>query len=400
MTVKSAQQVQRKDFLDLIWREGAEKLRTTDEGFMIGVACVTNTGIFPYMLPDGTIRNELRLPEEVFADDSLETLKGKPLTDDHPDVGVDPDNVQNLGVGSVGTEPFHDDYCVYAPLTIQRRSAIDAAKGGKRALSCGYTCELEFTSGTKWGQRYDAIQRKIRYNHVALVDAGRAGEDAVIRMDSAGWHSSIKNPSHTDRSPLMKNIRLDNGVEYQADEAVIASYTALKGDRDALKSAADAAAAKVDGLTAELARAKTALDTAVAEADSLKAKEKTMTDELQAAKDSAPAAIKAGIAARLQLLDAAALAGVEVKGDMDDAAIKAAVIKAADAEAVLEGKGDTYVDARFDIAVEGFRKAKGDAGRADHVDVPGSKPGEHADSKQRLAAAQKKHLDSLQNAYK
>ena len=97
MTVKSAQQVQRKDFLGLIWREGSEKLRTTDEGFLIGVACVTNTGIFPYMLPDGTIRNELRLPEEVFADDSLETLKGKPLTDDHPDVGVDPEHPQICG---------------------------------------------------------------------------------------------------------------------------------------------------------------------------------------------------------------------------------------------------------------------------------------------------------------
>lgn len=392
------EQVQRRDFLDLVWREGPEKLRTTDEGFLTGVACVTNIGIFPYMLPDGTIRNELRLPEEVFDEASLETLKGKPLTDDHPDVAVDPDNVQTLGVGAVGTEPFHDDQCVYAPLTIQRRSAIDAAKGGKRALSCGYTCELEFTSGVKWGQRYDAIQRKIRYNHVALVDAGRAGEDAVLRMDSAGWHSSVKNPPHHDRSNPMKTIRLDNGVDYQAEEAVVVAFTTLKGDRDALAASAKALQARVDAAEAEAKKAKDAADAATAEADACKSKEKKMMDELQAAKDAAPTAIAAGVKARLALLDAAALAGVEVKDDMDDAAVKVAVIKAADADAVLEGKGDSYVDARFDIAVEGFRKAKGDSHRVDHVDVP--KPGERTDSASRLDAARKKANEALQNAYK
>lgn len=396
--MKTHEQVQRRDFLDLVWREGPEKLRTTDEGFLTGVACVTNIGIFPYMLPDGTIRNELRLPEEVFDEASLETLKGKPLTDDHPDVAVDPDNVKELGVGAVGTEPFHDDQCVYAPLTIQRRSAIDAAKGGKRALSCGYTCELEFTSGVKWGQKYDAIQRKIRYNHVALVDAGRAGEDAVLRMDSAGWHSSVKNPPHNDRSNPMKTIRLDNGVDYQAEEAVVVAFTTLKGDRDALAAEKTRLQATVDSKDGELKTAKAALDAAVAEADACKSKEKKMMDELQAAKDAAPAAIAAGVKARLALLDAAALAGIEVKDDMDDAAVKVAVIKASDAEAVLEGKGDSYVDARFDIAVEGFRRAKGDSRRVDHVDVP--KSGEHPDSATCLDAARKKANEALQNAYK
>ena len=32
----------------------------------------------------------------------------------------------------------------------------------------------------------------------------------------------------------MKTIRLDNGVDYQAEEAVVVAFTTLKGDRDAL----------------------------------------------------------------------------------------------------------------------------------------------------------------------
>lgn len=196
----------------------------------------------------------------------------------------------------------------------------------------------------------------------------------------------------------MKTIRLDNGVDYQAEEAVVVAFTTLKGDRDALAADKKALQARVDAAEAEAKKAKDAADAATAEADACKSKEKKMMDELQAAKDAAPAAIAAGVKARLALLDAAALAGVEVKDDMDDAAVKVAVIKAADADAVLEGKGDSYVDARFDIAVDGFRKAKGDSHRVDHVDVP--KPGERTNSAARLDAARKKANEALQNAYK
>jgi hypothetical protein len=40
---------------------------------------LTRVGIFEYRRPDGSIRRELRLPEEVFAQESLASYKGKPV---------------------------------------------------------------------------------------------------------------------------------------------------------------------------------------------------------------------------------------------------------------------------------------------------------------------------------
>lgn len=196
----------------------------------------------------------------------------------------------------------------------------------------------------------------------------------------------------------MKTIRLDNGVDYQAEEAVVVAFTTLKGDRDALAADKKALQARVDEAEAEAQKAKDAATTATAEADACKSKEKKMMDELQAAKDAAPAAIAAGVKARLDLLDAAAVAGVEVKDDMDDAAIRVAVITASDAEFKADGLEPAYIAARFDIAVKGFRKAAPDSRRIDHLDVP--KPGERTDSATRLDAARKKANEALQNAYK
>ncbi|MCX7015414.1 MAG: alpha/beta hydrolase fold domain-containing protein, partial [Candidatus Sumerlaeota bacterium] len=57
-----------------------------------------------------------------------------------------------------------------------------AIEAGKTALSCGYTCDLEHTPGNWMGIKYDAIQRNIRYNHMAVVKAGRAGDAAKLHM--------------------------------------------------------------------------------------------------------------------------------------------------------------------------------------------------------------------------
>ena len=54
--------------------------RRTDEGFLITPAHLTRTGVLEYLNPDGSVRRELRLPEDVFAPASLETYALKPVT--------------------------------------------------------------------------------------------------------------------------------------------------------------------------------------------------------------------------------------------------------------------------------------------------------------------------------
>ena len=55
----------------------------TKEGYFIDHPIVTSTGIFEYKNPDGSIRRELRLPEEVFDPASLESYEGKPIIVTH-----------------------------------------------------------------------------------------------------------------------------------------------------------------------------------------------------------------------------------------------------------------------------------------------------------------------------
>lgn len=49
----------------------------TTEGFLKGRAIITCCGVFTYKRADGTLQRELRLPEEVFAPATLESLKLK-----------------------------------------------------------------------------------------------------------------------------------------------------------------------------------------------------------------------------------------------------------------------------------------------------------------------------------
>ena len=65
----------------------------TKEGYLMDHPVVTSTGIFEYQNPDGTVRRELRLPEEVFDPASLASYKGKPVILTHEAGVVDKRNV-------------------------------------------------------------------------------------------------------------------------------------------------------------------------------------------------------------------------------------------------------------------------------------------------------------------
>ncbi|MBG3014860.1 DUF2213 domain-containing protein, partial [Proteus mirabilis] len=62
--------------------------------------------------------------------------------------------------------------------------ALNQIEGGKIELSPGYRCIYDFTPGEFNGERYDAIQRHIRANHLALVDEGRTGADVAVQDHS------------------------------------------------------------------------------------------------------------------------------------------------------------------------------------------------------------------------
>lgn len=87
--------------------------------------------------------------------------------------------------GTIGEQiHFNDgDYGlgIYGNIKIHSTSLINSIdKDKKREISAGYTANHEWVSGEFNGQHYDCIQRNIIFNHVALVDAGRMGEQVAI----------------------------------------------------------------------------------------------------------------------------------------------------------------------------------------------------------------------------
>lgn len=344
------------------WRRDAR-------GFLRAEARPTRTGVLTYRRADGTEVRELRHPDEVMAADSLATLAGAPLTHLHPAEPVSPDNAAELGVGHVGDDVRQDGSHVAAPVVVEDATVIGAIEDGNlKELSCGYACDIDPTPGVYEGERYDQVQRNIRYNHVAIGPPGwgRAGSTVALRADAAysvledpapagasGGHPG-PTPDNGDRNQMVK-LRLD-GRSVEVSEEAAPVLEALLQER------ADAAQAQIADADARAEKAEASLVEATARAD--KAEARADDAEAKLAKVEGPDALQARVQARLGLeRDAAKVLGSEVKLDsLSDAEIRAKALEKARPEFKLDGKSDEYVTALFDAAVQDAEKAA-DGGR-------------------------------------
>lgn len=178
----------------------------TDEGYLIDHPIVTTCGIFEYTNPDGTIRRELRLPEEVFSPASLASYKGKPIIITHDAGLVDKDTVTEEAIGTILSEGYRDGDNVRAEIVIHDTDTMKEC--GLRELSLGYNLTLDETPGEWNGEPYDAVQRNIEINHLALVGSARAGENARLNIDGkteGGKPMFNKNRKRTDEDDKLIN---------------------------------------------------------------------------------------------------------------------------------------------------------------------------------------------------
>ncbi len=179
----------------------------TEEGYLIDTPILTSTGIFEYRNADGSIRRELRLPEEVFSEDSLESYMAKPVIITHDAGLVTKDNVSDNEIGTILTKGYRDGDNVRAKIVIHDTDEMKSS--GLKELSLGYNLDLDETPGTWNGQHYDAIQRNIRINHLALVREARAGEKARLNIDS---RDSVSKGVKIMRYTKRKGARRSDGV--------------------------------------------------------------------------------------------------------------------------------------------------------------------------------------------
>lgn len=310
-------------------------LRRTPEGYLTGRIRVTCAGVFRYLGEDGkTIVRVLRPESEVGAPESVVTANSKPVTLQHPKDMVNAGNVKKYEVGFTGTDAEFDGIDLWITVTITDPKAIEAIeKGEVAAVSMGYdvqSVEVNEDPLNNWrGTEYTHIQHGIRYNHLALVYAGRAGESVEIAVGDSFEIFKTNKTGHTPaKDSAMKKIIIDGAV-YECDEAVAAKVAGLE------KQLADSAADH-----------KAELDKVTAERDAAQAEVKTLKES---AKDEAE--IARLVEEKIKLVDTAKKYGCEVKAEDSAIDIKKAVISKAFGDKMdLKDKSAEYVGVAFDSA--------------------------------------------------
>ncbi len=369
----------------------------TPEGYLIDNPILTRVGIFEYHNPDGTIRRELRLPEEVFAAESLASYKGKPVILTHEAGLVDVDNVQQEHIGTILSEGIQDGDNVRAQIVIHDAESLDY---GLRELSLGYTQTPDETPGVWNGQPYDAIQRNIQINHLALVEKARAGEQARLNIDGEEQGGNQMSKARKDgltpeeiarlveeykqrQAQRMQNSNptTDEGTnpeEQTTDEDEADPVKEVKDRRDRRDASGDCETMdEASGVIAQqdediqklldfIAQLQAKIDF-----DEASAEEEVKTDgEGENAEANADEgehqedplnmdSIDAYVNQKIELIrlgDKLNLDGIESMKPMD---AKKAIIKKVHPNIRLDGKDTAYINAMFDIAKESVGKRKG-----------------------------------------
>lgn len=125
-------------------------------------------------MPDKKVVYVRRNAVDVFDEDSLASIEGKPVTLNHPDEMVTSKNFKKYTVGFVKNVRQDGDNIV-GDLVINDMDAIEKVMSGElKDLSLGYTAKLVPTD------EGDLIQKNIVANHVAIVGEGRAVNARII----------------------------------------------------------------------------------------------------------------------------------------------------------------------------------------------------------------------------
>lgn len=318
--------------------------RKTREGYLVGRARAARVGVYDYLgseidpenkhgLRDKGMVKVLRDENTVFDRAAVHSFVGKPITNDHPSTPVTSDNWRDHARGTIMGALRDGDYVAFDYL-LTDASAIAAVDGGKRELSNGYAADLEFGQFTAPdGTVCDARQARITGgNHVALVDRGRAGSDCAIKdgfalcdaLTEAGL-AELRNSINT-KDTQMKKIVLDGlQVDLTDADAVAAAFDKLQ---NSLKVANDAKA-----------KAETDLATVTTDKANLDAKVTTLEKQVADAKLT-PAQLRDAAKAYAQTADKAKALGVTVADDMDEPAIRKAVVSAKIGDAAKDWSDD------------------------------------------------------------
>lgn len=206
---------------------------------------ISKVGVFPYLgaqLPDapdpGRIYQVYRPAEELGRRECLESFKLIPFIDEHTMLGPSDSPgltpAEQKGVhGVVGEEIIFDGTYIRGNLKVFSEAMANLITRVKKELSAGYRCLYDWTPGvTAEGVRYDAVQRDIRANHLALVAQGRMGPDVAVLDHNCFTIDSMEYIAMPD--PIKKE---ENDGELAGIKAALEKLAPLIAQVEELKAA-------------------------------------------------------------------------------------------------------------------------------------------------------------------
>ena len=317
-------------------------------GFLHVKGILARTGIQEYLgrelsdeLEPDTVYGVLRHSEDVLDEESLKGYLNAPVTDDHPSDFVTTDNYKELAKGSsseIEVEKKDGIDYIKGHLTVMDKELIEKLREGKLEISMGYLSNIEQEEGEFLGQPYHFRQRDIKINHVAIVSKGRCGGRCRIVSD----RDIILDESKL-KGELMNKIVI-NGVEYEVSEEVYNEFMRLQSTLQEKDE-------EVETMSEDMEETEKEKEKAVATADELREQIKGMKRKTN---DSDVIGAAKALVAVKSIADSMKI-DVQISDEMS---MKKEVLASKYPTLTLDGKSKEYIDARFDVMVEGRKSAE------------------------------------------
>jgi hypothetical protein len=271
---------------------------------------VCRDGILTYFRGDGKKVRELRPASANRDRDFLESLKGLPMTVEHPSSLLRGKRDSAVGELTRAGEYNDNEGVVQNIARISNPDFAQSVKAGKKnGLSLGYECEIVEAPNGEWFDAidqityrgdFDRVQTKIRPDHCAATDNPRGGSAVRMHLDSADTDEdevvelvrfdsiqvkastpnsvvvipTIKNEGSSAMSDLKtKTLRVDGAGEFQVEDIALYPLSQKLEELSKYKS-------RVDSLEVELKEKADAIADLTSEVNRTKGRADALEDEL------------------------------------------------------------------------------------------------------------------------
>lgn len=193
----------------------------TDEGYLVVPATISRPGTQVYraielvptedQLPPQFRPNDpvvvYRPPSEVFKVESVDSFKNIAVTNNHPPEFLNSKNYKQYSVGIVLSDVEATEEHVKGTIKVTDYETINEINDGKVDISAGYHSNIYFEEGVSpEGEKYQAVQKDISGNHVAVVMRGRAGSEVKLA-------DGLDEPSARSEKLASEGVKRSEGSE-------------------------------------------------------------------------------------------------------------------------------------------------------------------------------------------